>query len=196
MYDLKEDDEMNNKLIGKAFFPVLFAFLFIACGVLNSCSGANPAFAPFGSEIQILQPPPDITIPPNSLEPVRVQAIVLSEEGDPINDVRVFWDLSFAGENSLVVDTNGDGVSDARAIQLVNNNACRPQQCLQTPISEWFEMGAFVDSPFDVLTDNRGVAFVVILVSGNVVIDPATLAASTDSGAIEIVEFTVNADSN
>ena len=55
-------------------------------------------------------------------------------------------------------------------------------------------MGAFVDSPFDVLTDNRGVAFVVILISGDRVIDPARLAASTDSGAIEIVEFTVNAD--
>ena len=57
-------------------------------------------------------------------------------------------------------------------------------------------MDAFVDSPYDVLTDNRGIAFVVILVSGDVIIDPATLAASTDSGAIEIVTFTVNADNN
>lgn len=185
---------MKFKLIGKTAIVSLLAVIFLAGGFMLSCGGANPAFAPFGSEIQILQPPPDISIPPNSLEPVRVQAIVLNPDGEPINNIRVFWDVSFAGENSLVVDTNGDGVSDARAIQLVNNNACRPQQCLLTPISEWFEMGAFVDSPFDVLTDNRGVAFVVILISGDRVIDPATLAASTDSGAIEIVEFTVNAD--
>ena len=187
---------MNKNIIGKALFPAVLVCLFIAGAVFYGCGGSNPAFAPFGSEITILQPPADINIPPNSLEPMRIQAIVLNEEGDPINDVRVFWDLSFAGENSLVVDTNGDGVSDARALQLVNNNACSPQQCLLTPISEWFAMGAFVNSPFDVLTDNRGVAFVVILVSGDVVIDPATLAASTDSGAIEIVEFTVNVDNN
>ncbi len=187
---------MNKKLLDKALFPAILVCLLIAGAALYSCGGSNPAFAPFGSTIQILQPPTDIIIPPNSLEPMRIQAIVLDPDGEPINDVRVFWDLSFAGENSLVVDTNGDGVSDARAIQLVNNNACSPQQCLLTPISEWFAMGAFVDSPFDVLTDSRGIAFVVILVSGDVVIDPATLAASTDSGAIEIVEFTVNANSN
>lgn len=187
---------MDKKLLGKALFPAILVCLFIAGTVLYGCGGSNPAFAPFGSTIQILQPPADINIPPNSLEPMLIQAIVLNPEGEPINDVRVFWDLSFAGENSLVVDTNGDGVSDARAIQLVNNNACSPQQCLLTPISEWFAMGAFVDSPFDVLTDNRGIAFVVILVSGDVVIDPATLAASTDSGAIEIVEFTVNSNNN
>jgi hypothetical protein len=192
----QEDDEMNKKITGKALFPVILACLFIASAALYSCGGANPAFAPFGSTITMLQPPGDITIPPNSLEPLRIQAIVLNPEGEPINDVRVFWDLSFAGENSLVVDTNGDGVSDARALQLVNNNACSPQQCLLTPISEWFAMGAFVDSPFDILTDNRGIAFVVILVSGDVIIDPATLAASTDSGAIEIVTFTVNADND
>ena len=187
---------MNKKIIGNALFPAILALLFIVGAVIYGCGGANPAFAPFGSTIQIIQPPADINIPPNSLEPMRIQAIVTNPDGEPINDIRVFWDLSFAGENSLVVDTNGDGVSDARAIQLVNNNACSPQQCLLTPISEWFAMGAFVDSPFDILTDNRGVAFVVILVSGDVIIDPATLAASTDSGAIEIVEFTVNADDN
>jgi len=187
---------MNKKITGKALFPVILACLFIAGALLYSCGGANPAFAPFGSTITMLQPPGDITIPPNSLEPLRIQAIVLNPDGEPINDVRVFWDLSFAQENSLVVDTNGDGVNDARALQLVNNNACSPQQCLLTPISEWFAMGAFVDSPFDILTDNRGIAFVVILISGDRVIDPASLTASTDSGAVDTVEFTVNADNN
>jgi len=38
------------------------------------------------------------------------------------------------------------------------------------------------------------VAFVVILVSGDVIVDPATLEASTDSGSVDVVEFSVNAD--
>ena len=100
--------------------------------------------------------------------------------------------MSFANENSLVVDTNGDGVSDARALQLVDNNACEPEQCIQTSITEWFGMGAFVDSPFDMLTDSRGIAFVIILVSGDVIVDPATFQVSTDSGSVEVVEFSVN----
>lgn len=185
---------MNNNIIGKALFPAILVCFFIAGTLFYGCGGSNPNFAPFGSTIEILQVPLDINIPPNSLEPMRIQAIVLNPDGEPINDIRVFWDLSFAGENSLVVDTNGDTIADARALQLVNNNACSPQQCLLTPISEWFEMGAFVDSPFDILTDNRGIAFVVILVSGDRIIDPATLVASTDSGAVDTVEFTVNAD--
>lgn len=185
---------MNRKLIGKWFFPSLVTGILVAGIIALGCGGANPPFAPFGSTIEILNPPGDITIPPNSLEPRLIQAIVLSPDGEPLNDVRVFWDLSFANESSLVVDTNGDGVSDARALQLVNNNACSPQQCILTPISEWFEMGAFVNPPFDVLTDNRGIAFVIILVSGDVIVDPASFSASTDSGAIEVVEFSVNAN--
>jgi len=184
---------MNGTILGKALLPSILICLFTVGALLYSCGGANPAFAPFGSTITILNAPGDISIPPNSLEPLRIQAQVLSPEGEPINNVRVIWELSFASQNSLVVDTNGDGVSDARAIQLVDNNACSPQQCISTPITEWFAMDAFVDSPFDTLTDNRGVAFVVILVS-DITIDPATLAASTDSGAIEIVDFSVNAN--
>lgn len=127
---------MNRTISGKALFPGVLICLFAVGATLYSCGGANPAFAPFGSTIVILQPPLSITIPPNSLEPLRIQAQVLDPEGLPLNDVRVFWDLSFANQNFLRVDTNGDGVSDARALQLVNNNACSPQQCLQTPISE------------------------------------------------------------
>lgn len=187
---------MNRTILGKALFPGILIALFTVGAALYSCGGANPAFAPFGSEIVILNAPGDISIPPNSLEPLRIQAQVLNPDGEPINNVRVIWELSFANQNSLVVDTNGDGVSDARAIQLVDNDACQPQQCISTPITEWFAQGAFVDSPYDTLTDQRGVAFVVILITGDVVIDPASLSASTDSGAIEIVEFSVNADSN
>jgi hypothetical protein len=185
---------MKRNIIAKMLFPSIVVGM-LAVGIIAvSCGGSNPAFAPFGSEVLILNPPGDITIPPNSLEPRLVQAQVLDPEGLPLNDVRVIWTLSFANENSLVVDTNGDGVSDARALQLVNDHACQPQRCLSTPITEWFEMGAFVDSPFDILTDNRGVAFVVILVSGDVIVDPATLEASTDSGSVDVVEFSVNAD--
>ncbi len=187
---------MNRKLLGKVLFPSLVAGVLLAGIIALSCGGANPAFAPFGSTVEMLNPPGDIAIPPNSLEPILVEAIVLDPDGLPLNDVRVIWNLSFANQNSLVVDTNGDGVSDARALQLVNDGACAPQRCLSTPITEWFQMGAFVDSPFDTLTDNRGIAFLVILISGDVIVDPASLLASTDSGSVDVVEFSVNADIN
>jgi len=183
---------MRRKLIGQLIFPALVV-VFLAAGLAAGGCGSNPPFAPFGSTIEILNPPGDITIGTNALEQILVQAIVLGPDEEPLNDVRVIWDLSFASQNSFVIDTNGDGIKDARALQLVNNGACSPQQCASTPITEWFSMGALVDSPFDVLTDNRGVAFVLLLI-GDAIIDPATLQASTDSGAIDIVTFSVNAD--
>ncbi len=179
---------------GLAVFPALILGVLIYGIVTIGCGGANPPFAPFGSEVTILNPLEGINIPLNSLEPVTIQAIVLSEEEEPINKVRVFWTLTFAGQNSIVVDTNGDGVPDARAIQMVDPFACGPQRCELTPIAEWFAFGAFVDSPFDTLTDRRGVAFVILLVDGNVIIDPATLTASTDSGSVDTMEFSVNDD--
>jgi len=142
----------------------------------------------------MLNPPGDIMIPPNALEPIEVEAQVLNPDGLPLNDVRAVWSLSFAGQNSLVADTNGDGVPDARALQLVNPAAC-PQNCLLEPISTWFAFGAFVDSPFPTLTDNRGVSNVVILITnqdGTNVIDPASLQVSTESGSVDVVQFTVN----
>ncbi|MEQ9617932.1 MAG: hypothetical protein RIG61_02020 [Deltaproteobacteria bacterium] len=185
---------MNRKLIGKVLFPSLVAGVLLAGIIALSCGGANPAFAPFGSTVEILDPPGDTTIPDNSLTTRLVQAQVLGPDGEPLNDVRVIWIASFAGQNDFVVDTNGDGVSDARAVQLVNDKACSPQRCSSTPITEWFSMGAFVDSPFDILTDNRGIAFVIILLSGEDIINPAFLEASTDSGSVDVVEFSVNAN--
>ncbi|HVY55118.1 MAG TPA: hypothetical protein VHC46_05115, partial [Thermodesulfobacteriota bacterium] len=82
---------------------------------------------------------------------------------------------------------------DARAVQLFNDDACEPKRCALTPITEWFSMGAFVDSPFETLTDDRGIAFVDILISGEDIIDPAFLEASTDSGSVDVVEFSINA---
>ena len=183
---------MRRKLIGQLIFPALVV-VFLAAGLAAGGCGSNPPFAPFGSTIEMLNPPGDITIGPNALEQILVQAIVLGPDGEPLDHVRVFWDLSFASQNSFVVDTNGDGIKDARALQLVDNGACKPQRCASTPITEWFGMGALVDSPFDVLTDNRGIAFVLLLI-GEAIVDPATLQASTDSGAIDIATFSVNAD--
>jgi hypothetical protein len=183
---------MRRKLLGQLIFPALVVG-FLAAGLVAASCGSNPPFAPFGSTIEILNPPEDITIGQNALTQILVQAQVLGPDEEPLNDVRVIWDLSFANQNTFVIDTNGDGIADARALQLVDNSACRPQQCASTPITEWFGMGALVDAPFDVLTDNRGMAFVLILI-GDAIIDPATLSASTDSGAIDIVTFSVNAD--
>jgi hypothetical protein len=112
----------------------------------------------------------------------------------PLNDVRVFWDLSFAGENSLVADTNGDGIPDARALQLVDPTAC-PRDCQLESISTWFFYGAFVDSPFQTLTDDQGISRVIILITnqnGTNIIDPASLEVSTRSGSVDVVEFSVN----
>jgi len=183
---------MNRKIMGKLLFPSIIAVMLTAGVIAVSCGGANPPFAPFGSTVEILDPPGDVGIPNNSLTTLLVQAIVLGPDGEPLNSVRVIWIASFAGQNDLVVDTNGDNVGDARAVQLVNDDACEPKRCALTPITEWFAMGAFVDSPFETLTDDRGIAFVDILISGEDIIDPAFLEASTDSGSVDVVEFSIN----
>jgi hypothetical protein len=183
---------MNRKLAGKLIFPLIIAVVLTAGVIAVSCGGANPPFAPFGSTVEILDPPGDVFIPDNGLTTLLVQAIVLGPDGEPLNSVRVIWIALFAGANDFVVDTNGDNVPDARAVQLVNDDACEPQRCALTPITEWFAMGAFVDSPFETLTDDRGIAFVDILISGEDIIDPAFLEASTDSGSVDVVEFSIN----
>lgn len=162
---------------------------------IGGCGG-DPTFAPFGSEVEILTDDVDIILPPNTLEPIRVQAIVtrqddFTDQEIPLNDVVVRWDLSFAGLNSFVVDTDGDGIADARGLQLVNPQACGDQDCLLVPISQWFALGAFVDSPFETLTDNRGIADVIILISGDSNVTEATLEASTESGAVDMLDISL-----
>lgn len=184
---------MNRKLTGKLLFPSIIALMLTAGVIAVSCGGANPPFAPFGSTVEILDPPNPVVIPENALTVQLVQAIVLGPDGKPLNSVRVIWIASFAGRNDLVVDTNGDDVGDARAVQLVNDDACTPKRCALTPLQEWFSMEAFVDSPFETLTDDRGIAFVDILISGEDIdlLNPVTLEASTDSGDVDVVQFTV-----
>lgn len=182
----------ESQILTKILSRLIFSFLTFS--LVGACGSADPEFAPFGSRVMVLNPPGDITIPPNSLEPFRVQAIVLGPDGLPLNGVRVRWDLFVASANSMVVDTNGDSVPDSRALQFVDPQACGAQSCLLVPISQWFGLGALVDSPFETLTDDRGIADIIILISGNVVVDLATLQASTDSGSVDSQNFAVNTE--
>src|SRR3990170_638685 len=175
------------QILGIALFPALVISTLI---IALSC-GPNPPFAPQGSTVEIVNPIDDISIPPNSIDPTdRIQAFVLDPEGFALNDVRVRFSLTGANQNSLLVDTNGDGVSDARLLQLVDPNKCKPDPCDLTPIEDWFQQGAFVDSPYTKLTDNRGVAEMIILIAndsrGSLVADPAT-RLPRESLAISII---------
>lgn len=177
------------QILGIALFPALVISTLI---IALSC-GPNPPFAPQGSTVEIVNPLDDISIPPNSLEPTdRIQAFVLDPEGFALNDVRVRFSLSFAQENSIVVDTDGNGIPDARALQLVDPDRCKPQPCDLTPISQWFQQGAFVDSPYTKLSDDRGIAEMIILISDEGADLPATFEASLDNGSVDSFEFTVN----
>jgi len=177
------------EILGIALFPALV----ISILIIGLSCGPNPPFAPEGSTVTLVNPLEDITIPPNTLEPTdRIQAFVENPDGNALNDVRVRFSLSFAQQNSLVVDTNGDGVGDARLLQLVDPNKCKPDPCDLTPISQWFQQGAFVDSPYTKLTDNRGVAEMIILISGDVTVDPATFEASLGNGSVDSFQFSVN----
>ena len=180
------------EIFGIALFPALVISTLI---IALSC-GSNPPFAPQFSTVEIVNPLDDINIPPESLQPTfRIQAFVTDPEGFALDHVRVRFSLSFADQNSLVVDTNGDGISDARALQLVDNGKCEPNPCDRTPISQWFKQGAFVDSPYTELTNDRGVATITILIPGPdvVIVDPAVFEASLDNGEVDRFDFAVNA---
>lgn len=189
-------EKVRNKLFKIANTLILILITF---GFIVSCGPDNPPEAPFGSEIALIPAPGDISLCGEGLEPILVRALVTNEEGEPLSDVVVSFDLSFASENSLLIDTDGNGLPDARALQMVNNGACNPQKCLNTPISQWFGQGAFVDSPYDTLTDDNGVAEVVIIIPGifnqigGIVIDPATLTVFSGS-AVVTEEFSVNTE--
>lgn len=188
---------MNKPLLGFALFPCLIALTLVVGLIGQSCAGSNPPNAPFGSTVDINPEPGDIGLgDPDALEPLPVRAVVLDPEGLPLNDVVVRFDLSFAEENSFIVDTDGDGDPDARLLQLVDPDGCEEVSlpCENVPIEQWFEFGAFVDSPFFTLTNDDGVARLIILISGSAVADPVTLTASSGSSEPDSVEFSVNAE--
>lgn len=181
---------------------VVFAIVLISFGTVGGCGGSNPPVAPFGSTITYVPAVSDINLCGIALEPVLFRALVTNPEGSPINDTIVNFDLSFAGENSLIIDTNGNGLPDARLLQMVDNKACSPQDCLNTPIEDWFEQGAFVDSPFETTTNDSGVAEVVVLVpgffnifsdTGQILAAEATMTAFSGS-AVATEDFDVNQD--
>ncbi|MGI9533487.1 MAG: hypothetical protein ACR2NW_00925 [Thermodesulfobacteriota bacterium] len=180
---------------------LIFSLFLISFGTIIGC-GSNPPVAPFGSTLTFVPAADAINLCGIFLEPVLFRVLVLNSEGEPINDTVVFFDLSFANENSLIVDTDGNGLPDARLLQMVDNTACSPLNCLNTPIELWFAQGAFVDSPFETTTDDNGVAEVVVLVpgflnifneTGQILAAEATMTAF--SGAAVITEdFDVNQD--
>ena len=183
---------MHKTLLGLALFPMLIVIMLI---VGLSC-GPNPPFAPAGSIVTITNPPGDITIPLNTTTTIPVQAFVTEADGvTPLNDVRVDWDLSFANPQSLVIDTNGDGVGDTPALQLIDPNACGNVNCEDLTIPELFAINPlpFVKSPWHTQADNRGISNVLVLINGNVHIQPATIQVSLENGSVAVVTFNVNA---
>lgn len=189
---------MNKTRLGLTLFPILIVFMLI---VGLSC-GSNPPFAPADATVTFVVPPPDVTIPPKSLNEETVQAFVTKTDASgntvPINSVRVIFSLSFAGPQDLVEDTNGDGVADAHALQLVNPNGCGNNfcgnnipSCECTPIEQQVALGAFVDSPFETLTDSHGVATIIILMSGDFPVSPASLEANLGNGQAVTAQFSV-----
>jgi len=172
-------------------FPLIIITVLIIGIVTYSC-GENPPFAPFGSTVEILTEDLDLIIPPDTILVVSFEALVLDPDGiGPLNGVVITWDLFFAGINAFLVDTNGDGVPDSRVAQLINLNICGSALCPPTPIPLLFASGAFVDSPFNTVTDDRGIARVGVLVTGSFPFE-ATLSASTNSGSVDIVDITLN----
>ena len=189
---------MNKPLLGFALFPCLIFLTLIVGLIMQGCAGNNPPDPPDGSTVEILNPPGDVSIPANAISPSNpaIRAVVRGPNGSPLSDVILEFGLSFAGLNDFVTDTNGDFLPDARALQLVDPDACGDKNCLLVPISEWFELGAFCDSPCEKLTDDDGGAEIIILISnpnGNLVVDPATFQAVIPT-AVDSVEFSVNAE--
>ena len=168
-----------------------FSIVVISFGIIGGCSGSNPPFAPFNSTITILTDSLDLSIPPDTIVTESFEAIVLGPEGLPLNGVRVRWDLSFAGLNDIVLDTDGDGVADSKGIQFIDPDACGNIDCELVPIPVILEFGGFVESPFETVTDDRGISTIAVLISGDTNVTLATLTASTLSGSIDTLEITL-----
>jgi len=193
----------NIKKLTKNKLITVFSLIVISIGIIGGCGGSNPPEAPFGSTLTFIQAVEDIQICGEGLEPRLFQVVLTDPVGNPLNGVSVNFDLVFGTENSLLIDTDGNGIPDARLFQMVDNEACSPNKCMNTPIDEWFISGAFVDSPFETITDDTGVAQVVIIFPGFFNIfndtgqllaaDPTTLTVFSASST-ESIEISVNSD--
>lgn len=178
---------MHKTLLDLALSPILIVFILI---VGLSC-GSNPPFAPAGSTVTLEDPPQSITIPPDGRSVEEVRAFVTDPEEQPLNDVRVTFSLSFASQNDLVEDTDGDGVPDSPALLLIDPDKCGSQPCQNVPLPELSAMGAIFNSPLTKLTDNRGEASVIILMFGEFPVDTATLEAALGNGNVATAQFSV-----
>ena len=190
---------LKNKIRSLA---VIFTIVLISFGSLGGCGGANPPVAPFGSTISFIPGVDSINICGDGLEPRLIRTLITNGEGEPLNNVQLNYDLSFGTENSLLIDTDGNGLPDARILQMVDNNACFPRKCMNTPLELWFGMGAFVDSPFNTITNDSGVSEVVIIFpgflnifneTGQVLAAETTLTAFSGSAVVS-EEIDVNQD--
>lgn len=161
------------KKLTKNKIVAVFSLIAISIGSVGGC-GANPPEAPFGSELSFLQSIEGINICGEGLEPRLFRVLVTDGAGNPLNDVSTNFDLVFGTENSLLIDTDGNGEPDSRIFQMVDNDACSPNKCMNTPIEEWFASGAFVDSPYETTSNATGVAEVVVIFPGFTNIFPET----------------------
>lgn len=179
-----------------------FFIAFLAIGSIGGC-GATAPDAPFGSTITLVPGIEDINICLDGLETILIRALVTNEDGLPLNDVAVNFDISFAGDNSLLIDTDGNGIGDSALLQLVDNDACEPLDCTNTPIEQFVSFGALADDIFTDITDDNGIAEVLIIIPGFFNIfedtgqllaaDPATISVFSGS-AVVTDDFGVNND--
>ena len=119
----------------------------------------------------------DFGIPPNTQVLIDTSALVIDPAGFPLNDVKVTWQLVFAGMNDLVYDTNGDGIADSRALQFVDPDECQEVEldCTLVDSAFYAGFGALKDSPVQKLTNNHGITRMLILAFGDFPVDPSTI---------------------
>lgn len=190
---------------------IVFNLLMVLCGISLihiGCTGDNPPNAPFGSTVEIVNPPGDINVGPEGITMQVVEALVTNPDGEPLNDVLVEWRLFGAGVNDLFFDTDGDGVPDEGGLQFIDVEACYADapstpmidesslKCSQISIplllSTDAYRDAFVDTPFPTLTNDHGVSEIAVIIAGSSVFDPTTLEISLGNGQVASVDITLN----
>lgn len=185
----------NYQLLTKYGFA---AFILLATTVFGlSCVGDNPPQAPFGSDVQIVNPPGDINISQESITLQIIEALVTDPEGQPLNGVLVEWRLFGTNINDFLFDTDGDGVPDVGGLQIINNGACGlPLKCSQISVTELLGnpafRDAFVNTPYINITNDFGISEISMLISGEVVFDPTTLEISLLNGTTDSVQISLN----
>lgn len=191
--------KFKKRIIKSLLSSILIGFL--AIGSIGGCETTAPE-ASFGSTITLLQVPDDVNICGTGLQPALIRALVIDADGLPVNDVAVTFDIFFAGDNSLLIDSDGDGLGDSPVFQVVDNDACGDEECISTDIEDIVSSGALENNPFTDISDDRGIAEAVIILPGfsNILEDTGqVLAAETTitvfSGSATISEdFDLNQD--